>query len=370
MKYPQQYYVKKIFIYFSIVFSANLVAQDANHWMPEELNSIETIDAFQKIVTAPASPIATVNDKVINIALIYPGEDVSDFWIRNSTAFTERLKELGVTYTTEIFSSRQIEHALQTLYVDKVLQQSDYFDYVIFGPSELDTQSHNIQKLSASEDFKTFIWAFHTPMKDWKNQPRAWFDFSSSVGAQQICEFLLDKFGNNVSYFMNRGIPGITDDQRSGEFKSCVTNGGWTVLYEHFGQYQQYGGYDGAQVAMQHFQSAKVIHNANTAMTVGVTEALKENQQLDNFFVTGWGGTQKELNMIRNKELNATPMRMSDDVGVASAEAIKLILDDREDEVPYIYLGRITIANDDMTDEELDQLEQEAFRYSRDLDEN
>ena len=31
---------------------------------------------------------------------------------------------------------------------------------------------------------------------------------------------------------MNRGIPGITDNQRSGDFKACVEEkGNWTTAY-------------------------------------------------------------------------------------------------------------------------------------------
>ena len=39
-------------------------------------------------------------------------------------------------------------------------------------------------------------------------------------------------------YDMNRGIPGITDNQRSGDFKDCMAEkGNWDVVYEHYGEY-------------------------------------------------------------------------------------------------------------------------------------
>jgi len=68
--------------------------------------------------------------------------------------------------------------------------------------------------------------------------------------------------------------------------------------------------------------------------------------------------------LIREGKLNATPMRMSDDVGVASAEAIKSILQKTDDQLPIVYLGRITVVNDSMSSEEIDALEKQAFRYS------
>jgi autoinducer 2-binding protein LuxP len=107
-----------------------------------------------------------------------------------------------------------------------------------------------------------------------------------------------------------------------------------------------------------------MLHNANTAMTMGALEVLEELDKNSAIFVTGWGGTARELQEIRNGELNATPMRMSDDLGVATAEAIKLYLEGRSQAVPIIYLGRITVVNNKMTADEIDRLCAEAFRYS------
>jgi len=57
-------------------------------------------------------------------------------------------------------------------------------------------------------------------------------------------------------------------------------------------------------------------------------------------------------------------MRMGDDVGAATAEAIRYHLEGRADELPFVFLGRITVAHDQMSEEELAALEQEAFRFS------
>ena len=100
-------------------------------------------------------------------------------------------------------------------------------------------------------------------------------------------------------------------------------------------------------------------------MAVGSIDAQAASDKAKTLFTTGWGGTQLELDMIRRGHLNATPMRMGDDVGVATAEAIKADLEGRADEMPKVFLGRITIAHDQLNAEELDALEREAFRYSR-----
>ncbi|MBJ7550094.1 substrate-binding domain-containing protein [Marinomonas ostreistagni] len=339
------------------------------YFLPEELNSPGVLNSFQELVSAPAVPLKDTQKRLVNIALIYPSSDLSDFWTRNFQALTARLNDLNIDFQVDEYSSRQLEHSLQTRYTEEVLAKADHYDYVIFGPSELLVQTDNIQKLSASSEFQTYIWAFHTPYKDWQYQPDAWFDFSSSAGAKVLCKFMIERLGHDVYFAMNRGIPGITDDQRSGEFKECVeAQGDWLNLYEHFGQYQAGGGVDGASLVTESFPEVTMLHNANTAMTLGVLRYLKKHQLLNQLYVTGWGGTAAEIDQIKQGYLNATPMRMGDDVGVATAEAIKLTLENKIDQVPKIYLGRIQIVDDQMSNEEINKLTDEAFRYSGHID--
>jgi autoinducer 2-binding protein LuxP len=338
---------------------------DRNYWVPEEVNADGKLEALQAVVGGEAVPFSGTQDAPIQIALIYPSSDTSDFWARNYLAMTKRLDELGIAYETTEFASRQIEHSLQTTYANQVVQDADLYDYVIFGPSELAIQADNISKLAAADGLTTYVWAFHTPLKDLDPQPDAWFDFSSAAGALTMCDYMLGRLGNDVTMAMNRGIPGITDNQRSGDFKACVEEkGNWTTVYEHYGEYQREGGFSGTSLILQSYPEATMIHNANTAMAMGSVEAQVSVGKEKEIFSTGWGGTGLELDAIRRGELDATPMRMGDDVGAATAEAIKADLEGRAEDLPFVFLGRITVAHDQMSAEELDALQQEAFRFS------
>lgn len=338
---------------------------DRDYWVPGEVNADGKLEALQAVVGAAAAPYAGGQDAPVQIALIYPSADTSDFWARNYLAMVKRLDELGIAYETTEFASRQIEHSLQSTYANQVAQDADLYDYVIFGPSELAIQADNIDKLSGNDGFSTYVWAFHTPLKDLTNQPNAWFDFSSAAGALTMCDYMLGRLGNDVTMAMNRGIPGITDNQRSGDFKACVEEkGNWNTVYEHYGEYQREGGFDGTSLILQAYPEAKIIHNANTAMAMGSVEAQVAMGKEKDIFSTGWGGTGLELDAIRRGELDATPMRMGDDVGAATAEAIKADLEGRADELPLVFLGRITVAHDQMSADELNALETEAFRFS------
>ncbi|WP_299546356.1 substrate-binding domain-containing protein [uncultured Tateyamaria sp.] len=338
---------------------------DRDYWVPGEVNASGKLEALQAVVGAEAVAFSGTLDNPIQIALIYPSADTSDFWARNYLALTKRLDQLGIAYETTEFASRQIEHSLQSTYANQVVQDADLYDYVIFGPSELAIQADNIDKMAANNDFSTYVWAFHTPLKDLENQPNAWFDFSSAAGALTMCDYMLGRLGSDVTMAMNRGIPGITDNQRSGDFKACVEEkGNWTTVYEHYGEYQREGGFEGTSLILQAYPEATTIHNANTAMAMGSVEAQVAVGKEKDVFSTGWGGTGLELDAIRRGELDATPMRMGDDVGAATAEAIKADLEGRADKLPLVFLGRITVAHDQMSADEIDALEQEAFRFS------
>jgi len=338
---------------------------DRDYWVPDEVNADGKLAALQDVVGSEAVAFSGTLENPVQIALIYPSADTSDFWARNYLALTKRLDELGISYETTEFASRQIEHSLQSTYANQVEQDADLYDYVIFGPSELAIQADNIDKLSANDGFATYVWAFHTPLKALENQPDAWFDFSSAAGALTMCDYMISRLGEGVTMAMNRGIPGITDNQRSGDFKACVEEkAGWTTVYEHYGEYQREGGFEGTSLILQAYPEAAIIHNANTAMAMGSVEAQIAMGKEKEIFSTGWGGTGLELDAIRRGELDATPMRMGDDVGAATAEAIKADLEGRAEELPFVFLGRITVAHDEMSAEEIDALEQEAFRFS------
>ncbi len=338
---------------------------DREHWLPGEVNQEGALDALQNATAEDAKPFTGTLEKPLQIALIYPSADTSDFWARNYLALTKRLEQLNIEFEATEFASRQIEHSLQATYASQVDQDSDIYDFVIFGPSELAIQGDNIEKLAKNENLKTFVWAFHTPLKFLDPQPAGWFDFSSAYGALKICDYMVERLGSDVTYAMNRGIPGITDNQRSGDFKNCVAEkANWNVVYEHYGEYQTEGGFEGTSLILQSYPEATVIHNANTAMSMGSVEAQKAVGKEKEIFSTGWGGTGLELEAIRNGELDATPMRMGDDVGAATAEAIKAHLEGREAELPLVFLGRITVAHDQMSADEIDNLEKEAFRFS------
>ena len=84
----------------------------------------------------------------------------------------------------------------------------------------------------------------------------------------------------------------------------------------------------------------------------------------DEVMPSAWGGTGDELEALRNVELMATPMRMSDDVGIAMAKTIRADHEGHSDDIPLVLLGRIDVVSSASGPEVVDAFEREEFRQT------
>lgn len=332
------------------------------YWEYYEVTDEGTLAAFQEIVGKPGETMANPPAEPVTIAFIYPSQDVSDFWLRNYKAMMARLEEMGIPAKDTQFASDVGDHIIQATYTDQVEQED--FDYVVFGPTELKVQQDNIKRLIDKPDTEVIVWNFTVVPQAWgSTQPLAYLSFSHLAGALIMCDYVLNKLGTEGTMALVRGIPGAIDDQRSGGFKDCVTSqSNWQVAYEHVGMFERERGYTGTQQILQAYPEVELIHNANTAMAMGSISAVQEAGS--DVKVTAWGGTGDELEALRHGELWATPMRMSDDVGVATAEVVRAHLEGRTDDIPLVSLGRITIVSGETGADVVDAMEREAFRYT------
>ncbi len=332
-------------------------------WWYHQVQTPEVLANMQAIVGAPGVPMANPPAQPVRIAVIYPSQDVSDFWLRSYLAMVARMKEIGLPFEAVQFASNMGDFLLQSTYAEQVAQEE--FDYVIFGPSELRAQQDDIRRLMDSGK-RVIVLNYDTPLQDWgDDQPMMYTTFSHLFGALNICNWVVENLGTEGTYALIRGIPGGIDNQRSGGFRDCLAEkSNWKLAYEHYGEFQREGGFNGAQLIISAYPEVTLIHNANTAMAMGAISAVQAAGLGDKVGVTAWGGTGDEIDALKNGELLATPMRMSDDVGVAMAEAIRMDIEGRSDEIPLVFLGRIDIVSGRSSPEEVEAKANEAFRYT------
>ena len=313
---------------------------DRDFWWYHQVVDADVLAAVQDAVGAPGTPFTGSLDEPVQIAVIYPSQDVSDAWLRAYLAMAARLEEMGIPFEAVQFASGMDNHDLQTTYTDQVLQDAEFFDYVVFGPTELGLQADNVKRLIDNPDLEVIVLNHNQVPQIWGDeQPLSFTGFSHLAGALIMCNYVIENVGTEGQFAMNRGTPGSVDNQRS-------------------------GGFDGTNLILTGYPEVDMIHNANTAMGMGSLSAAEALGVLDDVFVTAWGGTGEELEALRAGLLDATPMRMGDDFGVSVAEIIKADLEGRQEEIPLVFLGRITIAHKGLSVEEIDALEQEAFRYT------
>lgn len=337
---------------------------DRYFWWYHQVQTDEVLANMQEVVGAPAVPMEDAPAEPVKIAVIYPSLDVSDFWLRSYLAMEARFEEMGLPIEATQFATNMGDNLLLSTYSEQVARADD-FEYVIFGPSELQAQQEDIQLIMESGK-KVIVLNHDTPLQDWgDNQPMMYSTFSHLFGALNICDWVVENLGTEGTYAMNRGVPGGVDDQRSGGFRDCLEEkSNWQLAYEHYGQFQREGGFNGAQQILSGYPEVTYIHNANTAMAMGAISAIQAAGKQDTVKTSAWGGTGDEIEALRLGELVATPMRMSDDVGVALAEAIRADIEGRSDDIPLVFLGRITIVASDSGPDVVDAFEKEAFRYT------
>ncbi len=109
----------------------------------------------------------------------------------------------------------------------------------------------------------------------------------------------------------------------------------------------------------------KFIYAGSTDIALGVAEVLEKNNITGKILTNGWGGGSSELEAIEKNRLNITVMRINDDNGVAMAEAIKLDLENKINEVPTIYSGDFAVVKKGIRKEKMQFLKDKAFRYSK-----
>ena len=333
------------------------------YWWYHQVQTDEVLANMQKVVAEPAKPFEAGTEEPVKIAVIYPSQDVSDFWLRSYLAMEARFNEMGLKFEATQFASNMSDFLLQSTYSEQVARED--FEYVIFGPIELQAQQDDIKRLMDAGK-KVIVLNFDTPLQAWgDDQPMMYTTFSHLFGALNICNWVVENLGKEGTYAMIRGIPGGVDDQRSGGFRDCITEkSNWKLAYEHYGDFKREGGFNGAQQIISAYPEVTLLHNANTAMAMGSISAVQAAGVGDKLKVTAWGGTGDELEALRKGELIATPMRMSDDVGVAMAEAIRADIEGRKNDIPLVFLGRIDIVSSASGPDVVDAFEKEAFRYT------
>lgn len=332
---------------------------------PEE---VEKLDALRAIAETDSVPVSVEVDQQF-IAFVYPSFNLSEGWARGRIAFEKRLQELGIPFNIDDYGSTDQDHQRQSAHVDAIMAAgTDYYDFVVFGPTELGIQKANIERM-IDAGFPVVIWNYNTPLKDWEGrQPLSYVGFDHAEGAKMLCEWTLERTGGVGDFAIMRFIPGFLDDQRNGIFSDCVEEGGMVNVYDHFAEGDNEKAYEGTQATITAHPDIVMIHNGNTATALGASNAAVERGVAGDILMNGWGGGRSELDAILAGSLQVTPLRLQDDFGVYPAEMLKMLLEGNADQVPVVGAGGYLLVDDSFSAQDMLDSTEYAYRYSQTLE--
>ncbi|WNJ97597.1 autoinducer 2-binding periplasmic protein LuxP [Vibrio ruber] len=303
-------------------------------------------------------PLQATQENPVKISVIYPGQQVSDYWSRNIRAFELRLNELGVKYEIhQVFTRPNLDIRQQSLSLMEALKNKS--DYLIFT---LDTTRHKkfIEHVLRGGETKLIIQNVTTPVKDWAHrQPWMYIGFDHEIGTSLLVDYFKKTLKPHSPYSVLYFSQGYVSAARGDTFIQAMTE--YPLVSSFYTQANQESAYKITLENMREHPEIKLLYACSTDVALGAVKALKELGRED-VLINGWGGGSAELEALQHHDLNVTVMRMNDDTGVAMAEAIKWDLEGKK--VPTVYSGDFEVVSSEDKPDRIEALKQRAFRYS------
>ncbi|WP_210473581.1 autoinducer 2-binding periplasmic protein LuxP [Vibrio crassostreae] len=362
--------MKRLLMLFGLaVFSASALSHGTHvlngYWEYQDYlsNFPEQKALTDKMVEAVQNhpvPLRRIQDEPITISVVYPGQQISDYWVRNIQAFEKRLDRLKIRYQiNQVFTRINADLAQQSISLQEAIENKT--DYLIFT---LDTTRHRkfIEHVLTSTDTKLILQNITTPVRAWADrQPFMYVGFDHATGSLKLADYFKQVSQPNSKYSVLYYSQGYISDARGDTFIHEVnTDTNFTLKSSFYTKSNKDSGYQAAKISIENDKDLDFIYACSTDVALGAAEAIRESGQ--DILVNGWGGGSAELEAIARGDLDVTVMRMNDDTGIAMAEAIKWDLADLE--VPTVYSGEFEIVTKEDSPERISELKQRAFRYS------
>ncbi|GAJ70300.1 autoinducer 2-binding periplasmic protein LuxP precursor [Vibrio sp. JCM 18904] len=204
--------------------------------------------ALAEVVRETPVPVAKDKKRPLKISVVYPGQQISDYWIRNIDAFEKRLDKLDIDYQlNQVFTRPNADIKQQSLSLMEALKSNS--DYLIFT---LDTTRHRkfVEHVLDSKKTKLILQNITTPVRDW--------------------EHISDIRGNTFINQVNR------DNQ-------------FELQSAYYTKATKQSGYEAAKASLEKYPDVDFIYACSTDVALGAVDALKELGR-DDVMLNGWGG--------------------------------------------------------------------------------
>lgn len=356
-------------ILLSLILPIWLLASNDEYWLVSEYekaykNQKELSVNFNDLVQNNAIRVSTGQNKPVKIMMVYPGNQISDYWRRSKLSFTKRLDELNVKYELIDFFTKPAALKEQSKQLIKALKNDT--DYLVFT---LDIKKHSkfIERLLTKEKPKLILQNITTPLKQWKDrQPFFYVGFDHVIGSELLAKYYLKKVGPKGNYAVLFGTNGYVSAMRGNEFINYMKkHSDLKMVDSYYTNFSKEKAMAATREILDTHKDLKFIYACSTDIALGALEVLKERNLIGKVLVNGWGGGSNELIAIESNELDVTVMRMNDDNGVAMAEALKLDIEGMTLKVPQVYSGDFQLIEKNVDSKSLQKYKDRAFRYTK-----
>lgn len=319
---------------------------------------------FDILVQGSPKPVpSSIQEKEVTVAVVYPGEQASDYWRRSLSSFSARMDALGISYTIDEYFSKAggQEIRKQEEQLKNALARDP--DYLVFT---LDVHRHLkvIGRILSQDRPFLILQNITTPLSRWEGYQPFYVGFDHQKGTRMLADHLLAALPDAKSYGLLYYSQGYVSEMRGDTFMEMMQTRNGPQLA---GSFYTDGKRDLARQAalelLQH-EDLAFIYNCSTDVALGAMDAARETGNTGKVLLNGWGGGSAELEALQQGHLDVTVMRMNDDNGVAMAEAIRLRLLDRGKEVPTVFSGKFELITRHTPATEINRMQQRAFRYS------
>ncbi|KEA61863.1 Autoinducer 2-binding periplasmic protein LuxP precursor [Marinobacterium lacunae] len=318
---------------------------------------------FADAVREDAIPAQLNTDSPVKIALVYPGIQASDYWRRSQTALEKRLGDLKIPFELRsFFSHPSVDTALQSRQLARALEwQPDYLAFTL----DVAPQGRMIERILAQGKPKLILQNITTPLVDWQSYPPfLYVGFDHAEGTKLMANWMLEKINYRGKYLLLYFSPGYVSQMRGDTFAAeAARYAEVQQVAAYYTDGQQERAYQATLDTLKQNPDLKMIFACSTDVALGALRALREMGRTD-VLLNGWGGGAAELEALGHEGLDLTVMRINDDNGIAMAEAIKLDLLQRAEQVPHVFAGELRLIDTDMPPESLQKLIEQAFRLS------
>lgn len=273
-------------------------------------------NALAEAVRERPVPLSKAKKRPLKISVVYPGQQVSDYWVRNIAAFEKRLDKLNINYQiNQVFTRPNADIKQQSLSLMEALKSKS--DYLIFT---LDTTRHRkfVEHVLDSTNTKLILQNITTPVREWdKHQPFLYVGFDHAEGSRELATEFGKYFPKHTYYSVLYFSEGYISDVRGDTFIHQVNrDNNFELQSAYYTKATKQSGYEAAKASLAKHPDVDFIYACSTDVALGAVDALAELGR-DDIMVNGWGGGSAELDAIQKGDLDITVMRMNDDTGIA-----------------------------------------------------